>query len=86
MINSKWFNAIQTSALILLLLATIAEDKWNFIGEIRCVALAVIFLLGLYRTYISYKGKKNAWNLFWIILYLISFLYTLYMLFFYTTI
>ena len=86
MINSKWFNAIQTSALILFLLATIAEDKWTFIGEIRCVALAVIFLLGLYRTYISYKGKKNAWNLFWIISYLISFLYTLYMLFFYTTI
>ena len=86
MINSKWFNAIQTSALTLLLLATIAEDKWNFIGEIRCVALVVIFLLGLYRTYISYKGKKNAWNLFWLILYLISFLYTLYMLFFYTTI
>ncbi len=86
MINNKWFNAIQTSALVLLLLAIIAEERWNFIGEIRYVALAVIFLLGFYRTYIGYKSKKNGWNLFWLILYLISFLYTLYMLFFYTTI
>ena len=82
-IIDKLFSIIGISAIILFALGIIAEEFWGFTSTIRVVALMLLSLSGIYTNYIGYKTKKTVRILLGLILYIISLLFTLYMLFFY---